>query len=92
MNFKYTWTASILGIAVISATVEAVVIGSVTNQVISLALNIIDTDGEELAFARLCVTEVLCVTIRVVITFAGVVSQVTDGGRVLTVEATVVTS
>ena len=48
--------------------------------------------GPQLALARLCVTEVLCVTITVIITLAGVVTQVTDGGGVLTVEAAVVTS
>ena len=46
MNFKYTWTTAILGITVISAAVEAVVIVCVTDLVISLAFNIIDTHGE----------------------------------------------
>ena len=92
MNFKITWTAAILGFAVISTAVEAVVIVRVTDHVISLAFHIIDTHGEGLAFSRLCVTEILGVTITVIITLAGVVSQVTDGGGVLTVEAAIVTS
>ena len=87
-----TWAAAINGIAVILATVEAVVMGRVTNLIISLTFHIIDTHGERLAFSRLSVTEVLSVTVTVIITLAGVVSQVTDGGRVLTVGATVVTS
>ena len=92
MNFKFTWTAAILGFTVISAAVETVVIVCITDHVISLTFHIIDTHGEGLAFSRLSVTEVLSVTVTVIITFAGVVSQVTDGGRVLTVEAAVVTS
>ena len=92
MNFKYTWTAAILGIAVISAAVEAVVIVCVTDHVISLAFHIIDTNGEELAFSSFSVTEVLSVTISIIITLAGMVSEVTDRGGVLTVEAAIVTS
>ena len=44
--------------------------------------------GPQLTLTSLSVTEVLSVTISVIITLAGVVSEVTDGGRVLTVEAT----
>ena len=65
---------------------------SITHLVISLTLHIINTDGEELAFASFSVTEVLSVTISIIITLAGVVSKVTDGGRVLTVEAAIMTS
>ena len=87
-----TWAAAINGIAVILATVEAVVIVSITNLVISLALHISNTHGERLAFSRLSVTEVLSVTITVIITLAGMVTQVTDRGGVFTVEAAIVTS
>ena len=38
------------------------------------------------------VTEVFWMTVTVIITLAGVVSKITDRGRVLTVEATVMTS
>ena len=48
--------------------------------------------GPQLTLARLCVTEVLSVTVSVIITLAGVVTQVTDGGGVLTVETAIVTS
>ena len=66
--------------------------GRVTDHVISLAFDISNTDGERLTLARLSVTEILSVTVTVIITLAGVVSQVTDGGGVLTVEAAIVTS
>mgnify|MGYP001344427499 CR=1 FL=1 len=84
--------AAINGIAVILAAVEAVVMGCVTDLVISLAFHISNTDRERLTLSRLSVTEVLSVTITVIITLAGVVTQVTDGGGVLTVEAAIVTS
>ena len=90
--FKYTWAAAILCITVISAAVEAVVIVCVTDLVISLTFHISNTHGERLTFASLSVTEVLSVTISVIITLAGVVSKVTDGGGVLAVEAAIVTS
>ena len=92
MKFEYTWAATILGIAVISAAVEAVVIVCVTDLVISLTFNIINTDREKFTFASFSVTEVLSVTISVIITLAGVVSEVTDRGGVLTVEAAIMTS
>ena len=48
--------------------------------------------GSQLALARLLVTEILSFAITIIITLAGVVDQITDWGRVFTVEATVVTS
>ena len=48
--------------------------------------------GPQLTLARLLVTEILCMTISIIITLAGVVNQVTDWGRVFTVETTVMTS
>ena len=44
--------------------------------------------GPQLTLTSLSVTEVLSVTISVIITLAGVVTQVTHGGGVLTVEVT----
>ena len=48
--------------------------------------------GPQLTLARLLVTEILCMTISIIITLAGVVNQVTDWGRVFTIETAVVTS
>ena len=48
--------------------------------------------GPQLTLARLLVTEILSVTIPIIITLAGVVNQVTDWGGVFTVETTVMTS
>merc|ERR1711884_919025 len=87
-----SWATAINGITVIFSAVEAVVIVSITDLIISLTLNIPNTHGERLTFSRLSVTEVLSMTISIIITLAGVVTQVTDRGGVLTVEATVVTS
>ena len=92
MNFKCTWTASVLGIAVVSAAIEAVVIVCVTDLVIAFAFNIINADREGLALSSVSVAEVLCVTVSVIVTFAGVVNQVTDWSRILTVEAAVMAS
>ena len=90
--FFLTWTAAINGIAIILATVEAVVMGSIADLVISLTFHISNTHGERLTLSRLRVTEVLSVTVSVIIALAGVVSQVTYGGGVLTVQAAIVTS
>ena len=48
--------------------------------------------GPQLALARLLVTEIFRETISIIITLAGVVNQVTDWGRVFTIETTVMTS
>ena len=48
--------------------------------------------GPQLTLAGLLVTEILRMTISIIITLAGVVNQVTDGCRVFTIESTVVTS
>ena len=48
--------------------------------------------GPQLTLTSLSVTEILSVTVSIIITLAGVVSQVTDRGGVLTVEATIMTS
>ena len=48
--------------------------------------------GSQLALARLLVTEILSKTIPIIIALAGVVNQVTNWGRVFTVETTVMTS
>ena len=90
--FFLTWAAAINGIAVILAAVETVVVGSITDQVISLAFHISNTDRERLTLSSLSVTEILSVTVTIIITLAVVVSQVTDGGGVLTVQTAIVTS
>ena len=48
--------------------------------------------GSQLTLAGLLVTEILRMTISIIITLAGVVNQVTNWGRVFTVETTVMTS
>ena len=48
--------------------------------------------GPQLALTRILVTEILGLAVSVIITLAGVVSEVTHGCGVLAVEATVVTS
>ena len=90
--FCLTWTTPIDGVTVISAAVETVVMVSITDDVIALALHILDTHGEGLALASVRVTEILSFAVSVIVTLAGVVSEVTDGGGVLAVETTVVTS
>ena len=48
--------------------------------------------GPQLALTRLGVTDILSFAVTVVITLAGVVTQVTHRGRVLAVEVAVMTS
>ena len=78
-----------------SVTVEAVLMGGVghitLSEVPGVAVQITGA-GSQLALARLLVTEILSFAITIIITLAGVVDQITDWGRVFTVEATVVTS
>ena len=90
--FRSTWAASINSLAVITAAVEAVVIVSIADLVKALTFNIFNTGGEGLTLASISVTEVLSFAVIIIVTLAGVVSQVTDGCRVLAVEAAVMTS
>ena len=78
-----------------SVTIEAVLMGGVghitLSEVPGVAVQITGA-GPQLALARLLVTEILSMTISIIITLASVVNQVTDGSRVLAVEAAVMTS
>ena len=68
--------------------VEAVLmrgVGHVTLPEVPGVTVLVTGAGPQLTLARLSVTEVLSVTVTIVITLAGMVSQVTDGGGVLTV-------
>ena len=78
-----------------SVTIEAVLmrsVGHITLPEVPGVTILVTGAGPQLTLTSLSVTEVLSVTISVIITLAGVVSEVADGGRVLTVEATIVTS
>ena len=77
--------------AVILSTVEAVVMLSIANLIISITFCVCQTH-RQLTYSSFCVAEVLCMAVTVIITLAGVVSQVTDRSRVLTVQGTVMTS
>ena len=81
-----TFTASIsLARTVVCAAVEAVVMGNIAGGVISLTVRMIITHiGHTETTAG--VTHVPGVSIRVLLTLACVVTQVTHGGGVLTVE------
>ena len=78
-----------------SVTIEAVLMGGVghitLSEVPGVAVQITGA-GPQLTLARLLVTEILRKTISIIITLAGVVNQVTNWGRVFTVETTVMTS
>merc|ERR1712223_1406976 len=86
-----SWTATIcIGRTIILSTVEAVVILSIANLVKSITLCVCQAHIE--LTDSINVTEVFSMAVTVIITLAGMVSQVTDRSRVLTVEATVMTS
>ena len=76
--------------AVILSTVEAIVMLIIADLVKPITLCVCQTNIE--LTDSIIVTEVFWMTVTVIITLAGVVSQITDRGRVLTVEATVMTS
>ena len=79
-----TFTAPIcVARAVISAAVEAVVMGDIADLVIPVTVRMIFTHVRNTEPSLALVTSV---TVRVHFTLAGVVSQVTDGGGVLTVK------
>ena len=70
---------------VVCAAVEAVVMGNIAGGIISLTVRMILTHiGHTETTAG--VTHVPGVTVSIIITLACVVTQVTHGGRVLTVE------
>ena len=78
------------GVAVEAVLVRGV--GHVTLPEVPGVTVLVTGAGPQLALASLSVTEVLRVTIRVIITLAGMVTQVADGGGVLTVQTAIVTS
>ena len=91
-NREATFTASIsLARTVVCAAVEAVVMGNIAGCVKADTVRMILAHVRHTE-ATAGVTHVPRVTISVIITLAGVVTQVTDGGGVLTVEAAIVTS
>ena len=67
-------------------------IGHVTLPEVPGVTILITGAGPQLTLTSFSVTEILSVTISIIITLAGVVTQVTDGGGVLAVEAAIVTS
>ena len=90
-NGVITWTAAIcIGRTIILSTVEAVVILSIANLVKPITFCVCQANCN-LTYAT-GITEVFWMTVTVIITLAGVVSQVTDRSRVLTVQSTVMTS
>ena len=87
----FTWAAAISVVrAVILSTVEAVVMLSITNLIISITLCVCQTNVE--LADSIIVTEVFCMAVTVVIAFAGVACQITNRSRVLTVQSTVMAS
>merc|ERR1712223_1637862 len=86
-----SWTAAIcIGRTIILSTVEAVVILSIANLVKPITFCVCQANCN-LTYST-SITEVFWMAVTVIITLAGVVSKITDWGRVLTVEATVMTS
>jgi len=79
-----SWTAAIrIGRTIILSTVEAVVILSIANLVKPITFCVCQANCN-LTYAT-SITEVFWMTVTVIITLAGVVSKITDRGRVLTV-------
>jgi len=86
-----SWATTISVVrAVILSTVEAVVMLSITNLIISITLCVCQTNVE--LADSIIVTEVFCMAVTVIIALAGVASQVTHRSRVLTVQSTVMAS
>ena len=79
----FTRAAAVIGVTVVSATVEAVVMSRVTHLVISVTVR---RHVTHIHNTEAVVTDLPGLAVRVHQTLAGVVSQVTDGGGVLTVE------
>ena len=77
--------------AVILTTVETVVILIIADLIKPITLCICQTNCQ-LTYSSFSVAEVLSMAVTVIITLAGVVSQVTHRSRVLTVQSTVMTS
>ena len=77
--------------AVILSTVVAVVILIIAYLIKPITLCICQANCQ-LTYSSFSVTEVLCMAVTVIITLAGVVSQVTHRSRVLTVQSTVMAS
>ena len=87
----FTWATTISVMrAVILSTVEAVVMLSIADLVKSITFCICQAHIE--LTDSIIVTEVLCMAVTIIITLAGVVSQVTDRSRVLTIQSTVMAS
>ena len=79
-----TWATTISVMrAVILSTVEAVVMLSITNLIISITLCVCQTNVE--LADSIIVTEVFCMAVTIIIAFAGVAGQVTDRCGVLTI-------
>ena len=76
--------------AVILSTVEAVVMLSITNLIISITFCVCQTNIE--LTDSIIVTEVLSMAVTVLTTLAGVASLVTHRSWVLTVQGTVMAS
>ena len=76
--------------AVILSTVEAIVMLIIADLVKPITLCVCQTNIE--LTDSIIVTEVFCMTITVIIAFAGVTGLVTHRSRVLTVQSTVMAS
>ena len=86
-----TWATTISVVrAVILSTVEAVVMLSITNLIISITFCVCQTNIE--LTDSIIVTEVLSMAVTVLTTLAGVAGLVTHRSRVLTVQGTVMAS